>query len=69
MGNIVITEISGPQAELMDKFSKLMVEELSANGHKGDITSWEPSVYDLIAEISYHMAKTAQQFGTIKIRE
>lgn len=89
------------QEALLREFSAKMKAELSANIHKGDITAWQASAYDFIAETAYHiakltkamleverggneqsrndvdefaadvanfMAKTSQQFGTLRIK-
>ncbi len=53
----MMSQLSESQSQLLEIFSNKMREELAANGHKGDITSWSPSVYDLIAETAYHIAK------------
>lgn len=43
---------------LIDKFSKQMNNELRANESKGDFVSgWNPTPYELTAEIAWHMAK------------
>lgn len=53
-----MADLTTPQNELLDKFSALMRQEVVANNHKGDMVSdWNATVYELIAETSYHIAK------------
>lgn len=50
--------LSHEQSLLLDRYFQSMCKEMISNNHKGDmVTSWNPDLYQLIAETSYHMAK------------
>lgn len=52
-----MTTLTREQELMVDKFAGKMREELLSNANKGDFMAWQPSLYELVAETGYHMAK------------
>lgn len=53
-----IDQLSPEQIELLEKFGYLMRKEIITNNEKGDfVTDWDATLYELLAETAYHMAK------------
>jgi hypothetical protein len=48
------------QERMLNAFFEMQKKELLANSGKGDITEWQASVYDLLAEVAYHQAKLSK---------
>ena len=48
------------ESELLTNFTEKMQKELVENAAKGNFADWNPSLYELQAEIAHHMAKLSK---------